>query len=155
MQICLESYEAGDEVRTLPCFHFFHSECIDQCLVTKKTCPICRTSIRAQCPEAEAADEEMVAAAAADEEGGAVVAGTEEAMEEVEAEADAEGGAAGVVAAHGAPGALFADMAPFGDACLADTAGGEPLSGGDEDGESGTPSAVRPPPARSHCASAA
>jgi len=28
--ICLEKMEAGNEVRTLPCMHFFHRVCIDK-----------------------------------------------------------------------------------------------------------------------------
>lgn len=40
--ICLESYVINDVVRTLPCFHQFHSHCIDKWSCTKATCPICK-----------------------------------------------------------------------------------------------------------------
>jgi len=40
--VCLEGYEAGQEVKSLPCLHRFHSECIDHWLQTSGTCPICK-----------------------------------------------------------------------------------------------------------------
>ena len=44
--ICMEKYEINDEVKTLPCFHIFHKECIDQWLKSgKSTCPICKTKV--------------------------------------------------------------------------------------------------------------
>jgi len=42
--ICLESYKANDAVRTIPCFHQFHSRCVDKWLRTKATYPICNHS---------------------------------------------------------------------------------------------------------------
>lgn len=46
--ICMCSYERGDELRTLPCFHFFHKDCVDQWLLTcNKSCPQCRVPIDA------------------------------------------------------------------------------------------------------------
>eukprot|EP00002_Diphylleia_rotans_P025310 TRINITY_DN499_c0_g4_i1.p1 TRINITY_DN499_c0_g4~~TRINITY_DN499_c0_g4_i1.p1 ORF type:complete len:1223 (-),score=151.15 TRINITY_DN499_c0_g4_i1:32-3700(-) len=44
--ICLEAYCAGDEVRTLPCFHLFHASCVDAWIISKGTCPVCKTSLR-------------------------------------------------------------------------------------------------------------
>lgn len=41
--ICLCDYEIGEEVRTLPCFHIFHVQCIDEWLSRNKLCPICKT----------------------------------------------------------------------------------------------------------------
>ena len=38
--VCLMDYEEGDKVRTLPCFHIFHQECIDRWLQENKTCPV-------------------------------------------------------------------------------------------------------------------
>lgn len=43
--ICQEPYAQGDEVRDLPCEHFFHSACIDRWLVIQKKCPLCRHDI--------------------------------------------------------------------------------------------------------------
>lgn len=38
--ICLEEFEVDNEVKQLPCSHFFHSTCIDQWLKVNKVCPI-------------------------------------------------------------------------------------------------------------------
>ena len=43
--ICLENYQAGEMIRTLPCFHSFHVGCIDQWLHMKSLCPICKHNI--------------------------------------------------------------------------------------------------------------
>eukprot|EP00554_Chaetoceros_debilis_P006450 CAMPEP_0194077754 /NCGR_PEP_ID=MMETSP0149-20130528/4326_1 /TAXON_ID=122233 /ORGANISM="Chaetoceros debilis, Strain MM31A-1" /LENGTH=507 /DNA_ID=CAMNT_0038758869 /DNA_START=188 /DNA_END=1711 /DNA_ORIENTATION=+ len=46
--ICLEEYKVGDMVRTIPCFHEFHAQCIDQWLQLKDTCPICKHATRSE-----------------------------------------------------------------------------------------------------------
>jgi len=43
--ICLSDMEPGNKVRTLPCSHFFHTECIDNWLKLNKVCPIDKTTI--------------------------------------------------------------------------------------------------------------
>ena len=43
--ICLEPYEIGDELRTIPCMHKFHKNCIDKWLRSNATCPVCKCSI--------------------------------------------------------------------------------------------------------------
>jgi len=41
--ICLEDYDNGDEIRELPCKHWFHVECIDPWLINKSSsCPLCK-----------------------------------------------------------------------------------------------------------------
>lgn len=40
--ICLDDYEAGEGVRTLPCFHSFHDTCVDKWLTQSGLCPQCR-----------------------------------------------------------------------------------------------------------------
>ncbi len=44
-QVCQFSYEENDELRELPCEHYFHKDCIDSWLETKDTCALCRKSI--------------------------------------------------------------------------------------------------------------
>lgn len=43
--ICLNDYDVGDTVKTLPCFHMFHPDCIHQWLERSKLCPLCKTSV--------------------------------------------------------------------------------------------------------------
>lgn len=42
--ICLEQYQLGEAVRTIPCFHTFHKTCIDPWLAQRAECPICKHS---------------------------------------------------------------------------------------------------------------
>lgn len=42
--VCLERYEEGETVRTIPCFHTFHVKCIDPWLAEKAECPVCKHS---------------------------------------------------------------------------------------------------------------
>jgi len=42
--ICLDDFELGDDLRTLPCGHFFHMRCVDVWLMEKSSCcPVCRS----------------------------------------------------------------------------------------------------------------
>jgi len=43
--ICMTEFETSDNLRLLPCGHFFHVECIKKWLVTRSTCPFCRKDI--------------------------------------------------------------------------------------------------------------
>eukprot|EP00455_Lapot_gusevi_P048680 TRINITY_DN6771_c0_g4_i1.p1 TRINITY_DN6771_c0_g4~~TRINITY_DN6771_c0_g4_i1.p1 ORF type:complete len:250 (+),score=59.09 TRINITY_DN6771_c0_g4_i1:66-752(+) len=43
--ICLSDYHDNDELRTLPCFHKFHKDCIDRSLRMSSKCPLCQHSI--------------------------------------------------------------------------------------------------------------
>ncbi|CAI5743128.1 unnamed protein product [Hyaloperonospora brassicae] len=40
--VCCDGFKAGEEVRALPCLHFYHRECIDQWLMCHRQCPICK-----------------------------------------------------------------------------------------------------------------
>lgn len=40
--ICLIEFEKGEEVRTTPCRHTYHRECIDNWCRNRLSCPICR-----------------------------------------------------------------------------------------------------------------
>ncbi|KJE97156.1 hypothetical protein CAOG_07611 [Capsaspora owczarzaki ATCC 30864] len=49
--VCLDAFEPEVVVRTVPCGHFFHVDCIDPWLISHRTCPLCKADI---CPpEAE------------------------------------------------------------------------------------------------------
>lgn len=43
--ICLEEFADGDELKTLPCLHFYHQRCVDQWLRTDNSCPVCKHPI--------------------------------------------------------------------------------------------------------------
>ena len=43
--ICMESFKPREEMRTLPCLHFFHKNCIDRWLKQSKQCPICKHEV--------------------------------------------------------------------------------------------------------------
>mmetsp|Transcript_23148 Transcript_23148/g.34832 ORF Transcript_23148/g.34832 Transcript_23148/m.34832 type:complete len:133 (+) Transcript_23148:571-969(+) len=42
--ICLQPFEDGEEVRTIPCLHQFHADCVDRWLTSSATCPVCKFS---------------------------------------------------------------------------------------------------------------
>jgi hypothetical protein len=45
--VCQSEWEAGDEVRILPCEHQFHTKCIDQWLMRHRaSCPLCKKDVR-------------------------------------------------------------------------------------------------------------
>ena len=43
--ICMEKYQIKEKLKTLPCFHVFHSDCIDAWLKQHNSCPICKHGI--------------------------------------------------------------------------------------------------------------
>jgi len=47
--VCREPYAPNDEVRTLPCLHVFHAQCIDRWLTGgmpgARLCPVCNTEV--------------------------------------------------------------------------------------------------------------
>jgi len=43
--ICLTKYGDDDELRELPCTHFFHAQCVDKWLKINAVCPLCKTEI--------------------------------------------------------------------------------------------------------------
>lgn len=43
--ICLAKYANNDELRELPCSHFFHKECVDKWLKINALCPLCKGAV--------------------------------------------------------------------------------------------------------------
>lgn len=47
--VCFSCYAEGDELRTLPCMHSFHVDCIDRWLTSGReaasTCPVCHSDV--------------------------------------------------------------------------------------------------------------
>ncbi|XP_023672484.2 uncharacterized protein [Paramormyrops kingsleyae] len=44
-QICFSEYAEGEKLRTLPCLHDYHVQCIDRWLKENATCPVCRVDV--------------------------------------------------------------------------------------------------------------
>ncbi|KAK3007363.1 hypothetical protein RJ639_016039, partial [Escallonia herrerae] len=49
--ICLEQVNRGEIVRSLPCLHQFHANCIDPWLRQQGTCPVCKLTVGSGCQE--------------------------------------------------------------------------------------------------------
>ncbi|KAK1305760.1 E3 ubiquitin-protein ligase [Acorus calamus] len=43
--ICLAKYADNEELRELPCAHFFHMECVDKWLKINALCPLCKCEV--------------------------------------------------------------------------------------------------------------
>lgn len=43
--ICLNEFHRGEVLKTLPCLHIYHSDCINEWMQVSRTCPICKNSI--------------------------------------------------------------------------------------------------------------
>ncbi|KAJ0960815.1 hypothetical protein J5N97_001264 [Dioscorea zingiberensis] len=43
--ICLAKYVDNDELRELPCTHFFHLDCVDKWLKINASCPLCKFEV--------------------------------------------------------------------------------------------------------------
>jgi len=43
--ICMEHFADGDVLRTLPCLHRYHKQCVDTWLHRSSTCPICKRDV--------------------------------------------------------------------------------------------------------------
>ena len=44
--ICLEDFVVGDKIIYLPCFHYYHSKCIDTWVKNSDKCPLCNNEIK-------------------------------------------------------------------------------------------------------------
>lgn len=56
--ICLTKYEDNDQLRELPCSHFFHTQCVDKWLKINATCPLCKSEIDAKNRDLPSVEEE-------------------------------------------------------------------------------------------------
>eukprot|EP00736_Rhodelphis_marinus_P000507 Rmarinus@m.23079 len=44
--ICLEDFSEGDDIKRLPCDHYFHLSCIDTWTAARTECPLCKRDVR-------------------------------------------------------------------------------------------------------------
>ena len=44
--ICLEDFAEGDKIIYLPCFHYYHSVCIEKWTKSSNKCPLCNIEIK-------------------------------------------------------------------------------------------------------------
>jgi hypothetical protein len=42
--VCQEYFEEDEMLKTMPCFHRFHADCLDHWLAIKDSCPVCQSS---------------------------------------------------------------------------------------------------------------
>ena len=59
--VCLEGYTASDALRTMPCAHAFHGECIVEWLSVSSFCPLCRFRLPTQAEEDAAGQHQQAA----------------------------------------------------------------------------------------------
>lgn len=43
--ICIEDFQDEETIKILPCFHQFHQSCIDDWLLRKTNCPVCKFDV--------------------------------------------------------------------------------------------------------------
>jgi hypothetical protein len=43
--VCLSAFENGQRIRTLPCMHQYHVDCIDVWLGQSRQCPVCKSNV--------------------------------------------------------------------------------------------------------------
>ena len=44
--ICLDDFTVGDKIIYLPCFHYYHSKCIEKWVKNSDKCPLCNIEIK-------------------------------------------------------------------------------------------------------------
>ncbi len=44
--ICLDDFVVGDKIMYLPCFHYYHSKCIEKWMQNSDKCPLCNNEIK-------------------------------------------------------------------------------------------------------------
>jgi hypothetical protein len=44
--VCYCDYEEGETVKTLPCFHKYHKQCIEEWFKVQNFCPFCRHEVK-------------------------------------------------------------------------------------------------------------
>jgi len=44
--VCLCEFEKGEKLKSLPCVHYYHEECIDRWLMVGHSCPVCKVVVQ-------------------------------------------------------------------------------------------------------------
>ena len=67
--ICVEEFQENDQIRVLPCNHFFHPDCIDPWLISHSSlCPLCKQSVSQNEPQPSGARPRVFLETTEDEE---------------------------------------------------------------------------------------
>ncbi|KAF6994415.1 hypothetical protein CFC21_011121 [Triticum aestivum] len=59
--VCISRFRDGEDIRSLPCGHAFHRQCVDRWLaLCRRTCPLCRLHVGGVTDEHQLSDDLVI-----------------------------------------------------------------------------------------------